>query len=137
MGPSGTLAALGTTAGTGAGAGATTEGAGARKGADIEVEKEIALIFLSSPAEKGCCTTATETGRGALLATAGRKTTGAVAARLLMKPGANGRAVRFRTELEGISGSGVGVGAVRVDTAGPAGRVTAGATATSGANDMT
>lgn len=122
--------------GGGPGAGAMAEGA--REGVDTEVGKEPAVMALSSIEENGACTTATDTGRGVFLATVGRKTTGAVEARLLMKPGANGRAVRFSTELEGSSGSGVGAGAVSMDTAGPVGIMfPTGATAISGASDMT
>lgn len=62
----------------------------------------------SDEVEKGGPTIDTEVaGRGALLVTTGRNTTGAVAARLVTNPGLKGRAVLLRTELEESSGSGV------------------------------
>ena len=48
--------------------------------------------------------------------TAGLKVTGAVAARMLIKPGVKGRAVLFRTLLEDSSGIGVSAGGAGVST---------------------
>lgn len=78
------------------------------------------VAAISEEVEKGGGTMPAEVaGRCGFLATVGRNTTGAVAARLATNPGANGWAVLFRTELEDSSGSGVwegGAGAVRMVT---------------------
>lgn len=77
----------------------------------------------SDAAENDGTTTDTETGLGVFLLTAGRNTTGAVAARLITQPGANGRAVLFNTELAGSSGRGVGGGTITVSAEGTEGLV--------------
>ena len=74
--------------------------------------------------ENGGGKTAAEAGRWDLFVVVGRNTTGAVADRLVMKPGAKGRAVLLRTLLEGCSGNGVsvsGAGGVRIVTGAVAG----------------
>lgn len=70
------------------------------------------MVDSSDVVENGDATTATETGLGVFLLTVGRKTTGAVAARWVMKPGAKGLAVLFKTELAGSSGRGAGGGGI-------------------------
>lgn len=67
---------------------------------------------------------AAEAGRWLVFATEGLNATGAVAARMLMKPGVKGRAVLLRTLLEGSSDNGVsagGAGLVRTVTEAAAG----------------
>ena len=73
----------------------------------------------SEAVENAGGTAAAEAGRWVVFVTNGRNVTGAVEARLLIKPGVNGRAVLLRTLLAGGSGNGVSAGAtglVRIAT---------------------
>lgn len=71
-----------------------------------------AVLLMSSSyvVENGGGTTAVEAGRWVVFVTGGRNVTGAVAARMLIKPGVKGRAVLLRTLLTGSSGNGVSAG---------------------------
>lgn len=81
-------------------------------------------MLTSEAVENGGGTTAADAGRWIVFVTGGRNVTGAVEARMLIKPGVKGRAVLLRTLLADNSGNGVsagGAGLVRTVTVAVAG----------------